>query len=232
MPILAKAVPITPPRGLRCPRQESNLRSRLRTPASYPLDHGGFAEDAGFEPARRSHADHRFQDGCLTGLGQSSLLCCPSDARESNAVTPDPKSGGVASAPRIRQPAYPPRTRRPVPLPGLEPGTSAFVVRRSVHLSYKGEVKTCTRLHRHSSWPPPSVTGTSFWEKSSVIKVRAEMAASSTGGGSRTPLETVLEAVPLPKLADKKVFGRSKKRSRPDRFPDGRLPGMTNAMAS
>jgi hypothetical protein len=25
-----------------------------------------------------------------------------SDARESNAVTPDPKSGGVASAPRIR----------------------------------------------------------------------------------------------------------------------------------
>lgn len=43
----------------RCPRQESNLRSRLRTPESCPLDHEGFA---GYTPARcggcrsRTHA--------------------------------------------------------------------------------------------------------------------------------------------------------------------------------
>ena len=43
-----------------------------------------------------------------------------SDARESNAVSPDPKSGGLPS------PSHP-----AVPPPGLEPGTSPFVAARS-----------------------------------------------------------------------------------------------------
>jgi len=46
------------------------------------------------------------------------------------------------------------------------------------------------------------------------------------------PLDTVLEAVPLPKLADKELLFAQQKRNRPDRFPDGRLPGITHAMAS
>jgi hypothetical protein len=51
--------------------------------------HAALAEDAGIEPARHSRADHRFRDGCLTGLGQSSRA---RRARGSNArrgVTPD-----------------------------------------------------------------------------------------------------------------------------------------------
>lgn len=40
--------------------------------ATFGAAEAALAEDAGFEPARRFHADHRFRDGCLTGLGQSS----------------------------------------------------------------------------------------------------------------------------------------------------------------
>ena len=43
-----------------------------RAAASTSEDTVGGAEDAGFEPAQRSHADHCFRDSCLTGLGQSS----------------------------------------------------------------------------------------------------------------------------------------------------------------
>ena len=34
------------PQNLRCPRQESNLRSRFRKPMLYPLSYGGVAEMA------------------------------------------------------------------------------------------------------------------------------------------------------------------------------------------
>ncbi len=171
----------------------------------------GLAEDAGFEPARRSHADHRFQDGCLTGLGQSSLLRC------------------LVGRPRS---AYPPPIRRPVPLPGLEPGTSAFVVRRSVHLSYKGEVETSARLHRRSSWLPLSATGTSLEKSLRLSRFASKWAASSTGGGSRTPWIRFWKPFRFPSSPIKNCFGHTKMRSRPNRFPDRRLPGITRAIAS
>lgn len=222
--------------SVRCgfwrPTRESNLRSRLRTPASYPLDHEGL----------RRMQDSNLRDALAptTVFGTVALPdsanppCCAawSDARESNAVTPDPKSGGVASAPRIRRPAYPPPIRRPVPLPGLEPGTSAFVVRHSVHLSYRGEVETSTRLHRRSSWPPLSATGTSFGKSLLLSRFAPNWAASSTGGRIRTPWIRFWRPFRFPSSPIGNCFLRSKKRSRPDRFPDGRLPGITRAMAS
>ena len=72
---------------------------------------GKCAEDAGFEPARRSHTDYRFRDGCLTGLGQSSF-----------GVTLPLRMGGAG----MRCAAI--RTDREcaVPLPGFEPGPDAF----------------------------------------------------------------------------------------------------------
>lgn len=60
-----------------------------------------------------------------------------SDARESNAVSPDPRSGGLPS------PSHP-----AVPPPGLEPGTSPFVAARSVHLSYGGMALSCQGSHQ------------------------------------------------------------------------------------
>jgi SAM-dependent methyltransferase len=50
------------------------------------------AEDAGFEPARRSRADHRFRDGCLTWLGQSSW--CGTDAAVSRGGRADRTRAG------------------------------------------------------------------------------------------------------------------------------------------
>src|SRR3954468_3414335 len=49
------------------------------------------------------------------------------------------------------------------------------------------------------------------------------------GGRSRTHWDTDLEAVPLPKHTDKNSIGYAKRESRPDRLPDGRLPGVTSA---
>lgn len=217
--------------GPACPRQESNLRSRLRTPASYPLDHEGLRrmQDSNLRDALTPTTV--FGTVALPGSANPPCRTAQSDARESNAVTPDPKSGGVASAPRIRRPAYPPPIRRPVPLPGLEPGTSAFVVRRSVHLSYRGEVETSARLHRRSSWLPLSATGTSFGKSLLLSRFALNRQRRAPAGGVE-PLDTVLEAVPLPKLADRELLSRSKKREAAHQFPDGRLPDITRAMAS
>jgi hypothetical protein len=102
---------------------------------------------------------------------------------------------GGRQSPRIRKPAYPPRTRRPVPLPGLEPGTSAFVVRRSVHLSHRGEVETSARLHRRSAWPPLQRRGRAlgnvfgyqrFAEMGSVEHRRRESNPLENGFGGRS----------------------------------------------
>lgn len=155
-----------------------------------------------------------------------------SDARESNAVTPDPKSGGVASAPRIRRPAYPPRTRRPVPLPGLEPGTSAFVVRRSVHLSHRGEVETSARLHRRSAWPPLRRRGRAL---GNVFGYQGSLkwAASSTGGGNRTLWKRFWRPLRFPSSPIRELIsGAPKREAALIGFPMGGSRDMTSAMAS
>lgn len=132
------------------PRQESNLRLRLRTPVSFPLDHRGVAEDAGFEPARRSRADHRFRDGCLTGLGQSSR--CRDGGRACRPSASCDASFSRMPASRTRCFLIPneagcrlPRTRKyPCQESNLNLGVRSAAL---FPLSYKGEIN-CTANKR------------------------------------------------------------------------------------
>ena len=95
------------------------------------------AEDAGFEPARRSRADHRFRDGCLARLGQSSIVDIQLSV-EAPGVEPGPTPyqgvtqtamlhlvhlrGGRAD--RTRAGLSPgPRVSNPVPSPLGQPST-------------------------------------------------------------------------------------------------------------
>ncbi len=215
-----------------CTRQESNLRSRLRTPASYPLDHGGL---------------RRMQDSNLRGVltpttvfgtvalpGSANPPCrdARSDVRESNAVTPDPKSGGVASAPHIRSTGVSPS----------DTPTSAPARTRTWDLRIRNAALCPPELQGRGGdecTPPPaltlaafSATGASFEKGLLLSRFTLKWAASSTGGRSRTPWTRFWRPFRFPSSPIKNCFSRSKRRSRPDRFPDGRLPGITHAMAS
>lgn len=134
------------------------------------------AEDAGVEPARRSHADHRFRDGCLTGLGQSSKSRC----QESNLVRrliralhrPPCSTSCAAEGARIER------------APGVEPGP-----RISNPVPY------------HSASPPmccSSRVRTSVSGFRARRPCRLDQRASGTPTRIRTWTERVLSALPLP----------------------------------
>lgn len=58
--------------------------------------------------------------------GRAKNVGCP--ARNSNPESPDQESGALTDS----------ASKACAPLPGLEPGTSAFVARRSLQLGYRG----------------------------------------------------------------------------------------------
>ncbi len=148
----------------RC--QESNL---VRCPSERCTDRHApprsYAEGARIERAPELQVpDHGLAIRCLATRPALQLLVlrCPSRIRTSVSASKARCPCHWTNGQRCRQPAYPPRTRRPVPLPGFEPGTSAFVVRRSVPAELQGRGEDAGRLHRRSAWPPHSATGTSF----------------------------------------------------------------------
>jgi len=135
------------------------------------------AEDAGVEPARRSRADHRFRDGCLTGLGQSS-------SRGARSRTWSGALSGRCTdrhAPPRRRAAEGARIER---APDLEPGP-----RISNPVPYR-------------SASPPNVLLVEGSNLGLRVQSPASVPAGPTSIGTptriRTWTERVLSALPLP----------------------------------
>lgn len=163
------------------PVKGSNLGFRVQSAASCQLDERASAPGPGVEPGP---ADPKSAVLPATPTGNES------DARGSNAVSPGPEPGGVASAPRIRRKPRRPLGAGPVPLPGLEPGASAFVVRRSFPLSYRGvrpapATRRRTASGRRASNPLLRF-GRPTCPPSSPRPREAPWAGRSGEGGSRT----------------------------------------------
>lgn len=115
------------------PVEGSNLGFRVQSAASCQLDERASAPGPGVEPGPADPksavlpATPTGNDGCRSRMpaGRTRCLLVPNQAG-----SPLP----LASGGKPRRPLG----AGPVPLPGFEPGASAFVVRRSVRLSYRG----------------------------------------------------------------------------------------------
>lgn len=197
---------------------------------------------------RDAYADYRFRDGCLTGLGQSSLRGGRADRTRAGTPCPGPRGSNPvpchsASPPRGRAdtPLLPVegsnlglRSQNPVsvptgptgivgaPGPGLEPGLTTS--KAAVLPDYTNRDQCPYQDSNLDRTDSESAASTNWATRAFNTHVRLRGVEPRHG--------LALDQPPLPVGLQPhfpRIVQRRQKESRPDRFPDGRLLVMTTA---